>query len=1478
MQTLRFQEVLDPDRLARDEKSAKMTLLNAKEAPLSLKRSVSQSCDPHMAYITVELGSFEDTIGRVSTNIDSPKGSRSSSFSYKVGAKIPVDKVGLHRYPLDLNAEKQGITSTMVNETPKGRTFGWVIVRVALHGGIKMVTVESPLLIRNIADTDLLCEVRDHDGLSLLWRSLVPRASEGRDGYMAVPADIVPILHSKMYRFTVVALPRESRFQHESDVASCDKNFLTRLSPPKPYSRSSLSKGIIEAKHECVQLLKPETNTVLSVLHFHVCSLRIGSFVLEQSARGQRATRSEVEVPEQRMMLFRSPLNVINHLPFPVRVHVKVKDPGRMTSQNGNRADANRKSLSRPVFMPHQWFDLGIIDGGEDVSFSGAADTESIEIRVRFENSDGTMKREFPSWSTTTTVPAEMQTLGSLPKASSSSTASFSRLKDLKVLDASKVPLLLSVALSERGMTGDPAASCDNIKEYSEEIPLASRVVSLFTPFWIVDSTGLDLQFMAGSILAGQVDSEKSLRGRNAQGVHDAAHTLGLGELLDDNDLVYLPSRLSFEVSMVGNDRPKRLQLRRRQTRQQTVNNILSPWSEPIPLTLNENAYHDTMVLPPSYSFKKSQSSLPEVLQPFALRARIVKAPNAFGGMFGTKIVHIVCRYAVVNELGREIEICGLQKEAQPVTFSADEGPRPFHFDDTGPIHFRPKEFGWLWSGHFHVRRNRREVSLQLKHKLKGDIIMVTIEFHSKQDAGTCLLVLRLAPHAPYRVENRTIYPIQFRQISSFFDFERLSLRANNAGGTVILPYHDAEFALDEPESGQRSIAIRLSDLGDIPDNMNQWIGTFRIDRITPGTFVPLANSEFLGQVIADGPTRVIKVSEASRAEPRQHQNSCHEDFQRTEKPSFSSWRILVKLSHGIGVSVVDWSPQELLYIRLDELVLEQAYGCSKKTGIASIGRIIANDQRWITPFPICVRMGPRSSRRRHRRLSAVTLSWCLTDASYGDMTFFEWVELSTQPIMINVDGNLATCLIGMVLHAKHLEASSRGNKKTGLRDSELRRVLGIAENIDLKEKAIDRKALIAEDLYSAVDYMATSAIAAKLRYRYRPPNQTAHIIRRKHPLEIVHLNLMSKRHKYYIERLRISTTAAQISWSGPLPIASQLPRFLRPALTFEGLPVLLRPLSCVHAYGTTGDHIQNIKSHYISMWSILSTMVGILANPTFILRACIFTGRESFSTVCDLISSGLATSENALLKLIPSATALPQKQSASAFFGQAALKSIVEFQATMIHGLVKLTSAGAHMSHYNAARHRSRSGLVRTRNPRLFANVDGQDLLVSYVEGDNAGKALLSRVRMGAHLSEGYMGHFEGIYVKSRSNYQAQMSPSNYIVMLTFERILLLNGQLNEFFCDVVWEAQSTELVYIESKEVSGVPAYILVLLWFLQHDGRGTSREERKARILVGDTSGLGALVCRQFFVPKASYPLFSAKIKQVNSDLMDLEAVAG
>lgn len=238
----------------------------------------------------------------------------------------------------------------------------------------------------------------------------------------------------------------------------------------------------------------------------------------------------------------------------------------------------------------------------------------------------------------------------------------------------------------------------------------------------------------------------------------DSFSSLGLGELLDDRDFVYLPSRNSFQVLMLGEESATQLFVRRRLTRERITRDSISSWSDPIPLTMDNNACFDISIPPPLKIYTSAAKILgaSDAEEPFALRARSMQAPEALGGSHGTRLIHIVCRFAIVNDLGQAIEILDSSSQFSPIIIPADGRPRPFHFDDSRPLRFRPKEYGWVWSGRFHVKRNLRELTLRLRHGLKGHTAIFTIEFHFRSQTGTCVIVFRPATRAPYRIENHS--------------------------------------------------------------------------------------------------------------------------------------------------------------------------------------------------------------------------------------------------------------------------------------------------------------------------------------------------------------------------------------------------------------------------------------------------------------------------------------------------------------------------------------------------------------------------------------------------------------------------------------------------------------------------------------------------------------------------------------------------
>ena len=201
-------------------------------------------------------------------------------------------------------------------------------------------------------------------------------------------------------------------------------------------------------------------------------------------------------------------------------------------------------------------------------------------------------------------------------------------------------------------------------------------------------------------------------------------------------------------------------------------------------------------------------------------------------------------------------------------------------------------------------------------------------------------------------------------------------------------------------------------------------------------------------------------------------------------------------------------------------------------------------------------------------------------------------------------------------------------------------------------------------------------------------------------------------------------------------------------------------------------------------------------------------------------------------------------------------------------------------MLRYGGSRESSRnpaSASVRARNPRLFAHVDGKDLLVEYVEGENAGKAILSRVRMGRHLGEGYVFHCEPVCLQAaKAQSKADMDSPSLICMVTSERVFLLNGDRQANFCSVVWESIFINLVELEINEFEGA-SLDLVKFWYLvdtaHSKGNCDTMLTLYAKAMVSDTDwGLDILLCKSIFVPKEYSKILRSRIAAVHRCLDD------
>ncbi len=1487
MKTIRFQEVLDTTRLRKGEKSSKKILSNGSEIPLSLKRSLSQSCDPHRGYIWLELGSFEDTAGRLNHDeFERPEGSLYTAFYFKVVTKIPVDTVGVHKYPLCRNLKRRACF--VDKEIDSRGTLGYVIVRVALQGGVKLVSIESPVVLKNVTDVDIICELRSHEGLSLLWRRWIPKLtrpvhdSTSRNGLVSIPVDLVSSIQDDMNSFSMLALPRNCAINDDAARESCVKNQGCRIDTPPPYSQFSVNRGVLKIEHIRLDAIARESGQrIPSFVHVEVCSVRIGTFSFALSSlksSPNAGVTPAVEIPEQRMVLFQTPFVVRSHLPTPVQVEVRSKTAKPYLLEADNKGTV----LS-------DWEMLETVECGQAVCWTGASPQDKVEVRCRLLDDDGNFSELFPNWSSVAMIPSVRDLRKSSTRAGNSKP---SALVTLKLCDCFGHALSISLSVAGGRYLGNN--DVDDINLFAQSLPLGSREVSMYVPFWVVDSTNQDLEFFAGTVVAGQ-QSNQSCGTLSGNSNNDDCLSNGLAELYNDDSLSGI-ARPPFEVLMIGDEKASRLIMRRRMVRGTKKTELVSPWSNPVILRTTANAFQDVSVPPPAHFEYNVQN---DQTQPYALRSRILPAPLRFGGALGTKILHIVNRFEIVNETGRDIEILVDGIKGVSVIYKAERLLRPFHFDDLGPIRFRPKELGWIWSGKFEISRKRKELTLRLRHKLRNETIIANIEFFSPKSPPVTYIVFRNASHPPFRIENHTMYPLNVSQLSAFWSLDtgRLWNNEQTSTGAILLPYQNMDFAWDQPE-GKNSVMIEVANLEQSLEKQNpderQILGCYDLERIAPGTKLRVQHEGFAGHVFADGPTRIVRLTDStSPVIP-----SGSRDILKTSGGS-SSKIFEVRLVHGIGVSVVDWVPQELLYIRLEDVLIKRRIDEGLEHVNFSVASITIDNQLWLTPYPVMMHVGRlQTEKRRQYRATgnAVAISWCLrlnANGANGNLTLFERVDVVTEPVFLNVDAQLVDLIAVMLYRVVDAGANNGSIETLASRNAELRKVLGIS---DLSKKRRGSQSSMPQQ-DSSSDFVilgctsdsvtAVSAIKQKFHMQSASVGIEPAIKNRTIPdVEWVD-SLLRPRQKIYLERFRIATTKSEISWSGPLPGAlMSFPRFMRPALTFEGLPLLIRPYSSSHKYGTLEDHLEELKSHYLSIWRIVDLLVGLTFNPTFMIRAWIYTFRERVAVTFDSLSKALSDANTDLMHVTPKLDdgtgMLPEasKLKSTSQFGSRFFWFLVEpflsLSSSLLSGSSKAAATGASLFRYgpkaNLGGNRVPRGVVRSRNPRLFATADGNDLLVDYVEGENAGRELLSRVRMGAHSAEGYLYHSEC----TTESHSQRIEALDNICMVTSERILLLNGIRDINFCSVNWEMKFENLVHLEVLTFDDVAMFDQVKLWFLSGAdtafGSNNDLIGQYAQVVVGSLDGLDLLICKEIFVPRKTGRALRDKINSIQNNLVD------
>jgi Ca2+-binding EF-hand superfamily protein len=306
----------------------------------------------------------------------------------------------------------------------------------------------------------------------------------------------------------------------------------------------------------------------------------------------------------------------------------------------------------------------------------------------------------------------------------------------------------------------------------------------------------------------------------------------------------------------------------------------------------------------------------------FVLAYEVHAAPSQF---FRSKLLVLSPRYMIVNRVPRSLQIMPIllnkKLAASKSTLSTDQVNCSLKADEVIAVYtFAGKEKNWTgfrlrdmvhdevwkemgdWSPNIPLKetdealRTNDDFNVWSRGSL-GDGPIVNISVHmADQTIFATLKDASASPH--YRIENR----------STRHTFRYVQRGATNAEELILKPLESHSFVWDDPLA--EALQLKVTPL--------QWKVPTVVDFMHIGEIENMTPNDIYGEVYIDGSTRVFAVSD-TRA------------FATVRQQAFlNDWlsNILIDLAiHGVGITIVDDYPREILNITMENLRLASSAG-----------------------------------------------------------------------------------------------------------------------------------------------------------------------------------------------------------------------------------------------------------------------------------------------------------------------------------------------------------------------------------------------------------------------------------------------------------------------------------------------------------------------------------------------------------------------
>ncbi|XP_058105019.1 intermembrane lipid transfer protein VPS13 isoform X6 [Magnolia sinica] len=418
--------------------------------------------------------------------------------------------------------------------------------------------------------------------------------------------------------------------------------------------------------------------------------------------------------------------------------------------------------------------------------------------------------------------------------------------------------------------------------------------------------------------------------------------------------------------------------------------------------------------------------------QPRTAGAFIISITSSLvaGALAGkTRAITFQPRYVISNACSKEL--CYKQKGTNISSCLGVGQHSHLHWTDTTRellVCLRFNEPGWQWSGSF-LPDHLGDAQVKMHNYVSGASNMVRVEVQnadvsvkdekivgsSSGNSGTYLILLSddNSGFMPYRIDN--------------FSMERLRIYQQKCERfeTTVHPYTCRPYAWDEPCYPHRLVL-------EVPGE--RVIGSYSLDDVREHIPVYLSSTSekperrlFLS-IRAEGATKVLSIIDSNYHILKDVKESVFPGFkekkkldQRTETHVDFSERVTVHVSF-IGISLIDSSPQELVYICARDTQIDVLQSLDRQKISFQMSLLQIDNQLRNTPYPVILSFDEKlkSESVGHTACkSTCEPIFCLAAAKWrnkeSSLVSFEYVNIRLAPLRIELEEQVLLSLLNFV-------------------------------------------------------------------------------------------------------------------------------------------------------------------------------------------------------------------------------------------------------------------------------------------------------------------------------------------------------------------------------------------------------------------------------------------------------------------------------